>query len=196
MFFVYAGNFADAISVSSVAAIKGAPIIYLSTSGLLNEDTAEYLAELKEKDCVKNAYIIGGEGVISNDMMNSAVSALGIERAVRVAGSDRYRTCVAVNDVFRYLLTGDTLCVATGMNFPDALAGGVYAAKNRSPLLLINGNSSHTELCDEQRSYLSEKSMGLITVFGDVGVLPDGHITDIAKISVLPQTSPTDPEQS
>ncbi len=196
VFFVYAGNFADAISVSSVAAIKGAPIIYLSTSGLLNADTAEYLAELKEKDCVKNAYVIGGEGVISNDMMNSAVSALGIERAVRVAGSDRYRTCVAVNDVFRYLLTGDTLCVATGMNFPDALAGGVYAAKNRSPLLLINGTSSHTELCDEQRSYLSEKSMGLITVFGDVGVLPDGHITDIAKISVLPQTSPTDPKQS
>lgn len=187
VFFVYGQGFADALSVSSAAAIKGAPIIYLSASGWLNADTAAYLAGLKEKGCVKNAYVIGGEGVISDDMMQQALAALGLEHADRIAGSNRFSTCVSVNEYFKDILTGDGLCAATGMNFPDALAGGVYAAMNRSPLLLVNGRSAQAYLSDEQKDYLADKSMGKITVFGGVGALPDSHIATIAECSVQTQ---------
>ena len=76
------------------------------------------------------------------------------------------------------------LCVATGMDFPDALAGGVYAAINKAPLFLINGKLKTPKLTDEQKAYLKTKAAAKITVFGGVGVVPDNHIADIAKNSI------------
>ena len=184
VFFVYGNNFADALSVSTVAASKNAPIVYLTTNGSLHPDTAAYLAALKKAGSVKNAYVIGGEGVISDDMMNKAANALGLAKATRVAGKDRFKTCVAVNETFAGVLKGDMLCVATGMDFPDALAGGVYAAKNKAPLFLINGKAPTLNLNDEQKAYLKAKGASSITVFGGTGVVPDSHIQTVAAASV------------
>ncbi|MBP1537825.1 MAG: cell wall-binding repeat-containing protein [Ruminococcus sp.] len=184
VFFVYGQNYADALSVSTVAALKKAPIIYLTTSGELNADTAKYLAQLKKTGSVKNAYVIGGTSVISDDMADKAAKALGLEKATRVAGADRFSTCVAVNEKFADVLDGDMLCVATGMDFPDALAGGVYAALNNAPLFLINGKLKTSNLNDKQKAYLIEKKPSSITAFGGTSVVPDDHIADIAKNSI------------
>ncbi|MCR5478263.1 MAG: leucine-rich repeat protein, partial [Ruminococcus sp.] len=129
VFFVYYNGFADALSVSAAAAVKGAPIVYLTTNGALNPDTAAYIADLKKAGSVKNAYVIGGTGVISDDMMKKAGNALGVA-PTRLFGANRFETCIAVNEKFAGVLNGNMLCVATGMDFPDALAGGVYAAIN------------------------------------------------------------------
>ncbi len=182
VFFVYYNGFADALSASTVAARKTAPIIYLTTNGEIDADTAKYLKSIKGS--VKNAYVIGGEGVISNDMATKAAKALGLFKATRVAGADRFATCVEVNKQFAGDLNGDMICVATGMNFPDALAGGVYAAKNSAPLFLINGNSKTPNLNDAQKAYLKGKNAANITAFGGEGVVPDSHIADIAKNSI------------
>ena len=182
VFFVYYNGFADALSASTVAARKTAPIIYLTTNGEIDADTAKYLKSIKGS--VKNAYVIGGEGVISNDMATKAAKALGLSKATRVAGADRFATCVEVNKQFAGDLNGDMICVATGMNFPDALAGGVYAAKNSAPLFLINGNSKTPNLNDAQKAYLKGKNAANITAFGGEGVVPDSHIADIAKNSI------------
>ncbi|MBQ2581100.1 MAG: cell wall-binding repeat-containing protein, partial [Ruminococcus sp.] len=184
VFFVYYNGFADTLSVSTAAAIKNAPLIYLTTDGELSADTAAYLAKLKAKGCVKNAYVIGGDGVISDDMMNKAAKALGLEKASRIAGKDRFATCTAVNKAFADVLDGDMLCVATGMDFPDALAGGVYAAINKAPLFLINGKLTSPSLTDEQKAYLKSKNAKSITVFGGSGVVADGYISLITESSV------------
>ncbi|MBQ2581576.1 MAG: cell wall-binding repeat-containing protein, partial [Ruminococcus sp.] len=183
VFFVYAFNSADALSVSPIAASKNAPIIYLTTNGDLHPDTAAYLAKLKKAGSVKNAYVIGGDGVISNDMMKKAGNALGVTPK-RVFGANRFETCVAVNEKFADVLDGDMLCVATGMDFPDALAGGVYAALNKAPLFLINGKAKTPNLNDAQKAYLKRKNAATITIFGGEGVVPDSHIADIAKNSI------------
>ena len=184
VFFVYYNGFADALSVSAAAAVKGAPIVYLTTNGALNADTAAYLADLKKAGSVKNAYVIGGTSVISDDMATKAANALGLAKATRVAGADRFETCVAVNEKFADVLGGDMLCVATGMDFPDALAGGVYAANNNAPLFLINGKLKTSNLNDKQKAYLIEKKPSSITAFGGTSVVPDDHIEDIAKNSI------------
>ena len=168
IFFVYAQNYADALSVSSPAAIKGAPVVYLTTDGELNADTAAYLAELKEEECVKNAYVIGGEGVISDDMMNKAAQALGLEKAERIAGNNRYQTCIAVNEKFKDVLTSDTVCIATGKDFPDALAGGVFAALYKAPLVLVAD-----KLTEEQTQYIGAKKAMRFITFGGKSVVPD-----------------------
>ena len=184
VFFVYGNNFADALSVSTVAASKNAPIVYLTTNGSLHPDTAAYLATLKKAGSVKNAYVIGGTSVISDDMATKAANALGLTKATRVAGEDRFATCTAVNDTFKTSFTGNELCIATGMDFPDALAGGVYAAKNKAPLFLINGKAEKPALTDKQKAYLKAKGASSITVFGGTSVVPDIYIEKIAEYSV------------
>ncbi|MCR5480805.1 MAG: leucine-rich repeat protein [Ruminococcus sp.] len=181
VFFVYGFNYADALSVSTAAAQKNAPVIYLTTNGELNADTAAYLAELKENNCVKNAYVIGGDKVISDDMMNKAAAALGLSKATRIAGADRFETCVEVNKTFKAFLTGNKLCIATGMDFPDALAGGVYAAKNRSPLFLVNGKAKTPALNDAQKAYLKSVKIDSYAVFGGTGAVADKHIESIVR---------------
>ena len=125
---------------------------------------------------MKNAYVIGGEGVISNDMMKKAASALGLSKAVRVAGANRYSTCVEINKKFASVLTGKSICAATGLNFPDALAGGVFAAKNKMPLFLADNT-----LSDEQSGYLKNKKASKLYVFGGSGAVPNKLIQSISK---------------
>ena len=180
VFFVYGLNYADALSVSTVAALKNAPIVYLTTDGVLDKDTKEYLEELKAKKCVKNAYVIGGEGVISNAMVSKAASALG-KTPVRIAGADRYSTCVKVNTEFKDIFSKYKMYVATGTDFPDALAGGPCAARYKAPLFLVNGRSAKPELNADQLSYLKTRKPTYITVFGGEGAVPLSHFENIAK---------------
>lgn len=189
IFFVYAFNSADALSVSAVAAVKGSPVIYLKTKGELDDATAAYLKSVKGK--VKNAYVIGGTGVITDEMMKKAGDALGIAPQ-RVAGKNRFETCVEVNNTFKDVLDGNTVCVATGMDFPDALAGGVFAALNHAPLFLINGKAATLTLSNTQKSYLNDKSPRKLYVFGGTGAVPNSHIQKVAS-AYVPKPDP-DPE--
>ena len=184
VFFVYAFTFADALSASTAAAVKGAPIIYLKTIGEIDNATKSYLGTVKGK--VKTAYVIGGSGVISNEMKSSAASVLGLTSPAsvqRIAGTDRYETCVAVNSTFNGVLTGNSFCIATGQDFPDALAGGVYAAQNKAPLFLVNGKEKTLRLSDAQATFLKSKKTDSFYVFGGVGVVPDEHIQVLSKAS-------------
>lgn len=174
IFFVYGGNYADALSIGPIAALKYAPIVYLPTDGKIDNDTAAYLSFLKGR--VQNAYVIGGKGVISDAMMNKAASALGMKGITRVAGKDRYKTCIEVNKEFSGSFAGDSICAATGTNFPDALAGGVYAAKISSPLLLVSN-----KLNNEQITYLRTKPYEMLYVFGGISVVPTDTVYDIVK---------------
>ena len=176
IFFVYGLDYADALSVSSVAAIRKAPVIYLNKDGQMNAETAQYLESLKELECVKNAYVIGGSGVISDDMMQKAATALGIEQIDRISGANRYETCVAVNEKFADDLTGDMICAATGKDFPDALAGGVYAALNKAPMLLVSDS-----LNQAQKQFIKAKSAGSVTVFGGTGAVSDEAAKQIVE---------------
>ena len=181
IFFATDSAFADALSASPVAAIKNAPIMYLKNTGSIDKATADYLKSVKDK--VKNAYIIGGDGVISDVMMKNVATALGLtvnKTVVRVAGKNRYETCTAVNNKFKSVLTGDGICVAKGLDFPDALAGGVYAAATRQALFLADGK----KLQDCQNTYLKGKNASKITVFGGTGAVDDELVKLITTASV------------
>lgn len=181
VFFVYAFNSADALSVSAVAAVKGAPVIYLNTNGDIDDATAAYLKSIKGS--VKNAYVVGGSGVISDEMMMLAGDMLGVI-PTRVFGKNRFETCIAVNNTFKDTLDGESVCVATGMDFPDALAGGVFAAINRAPLFLVNGKEQTLNLSATQKSYLKTKSPQKIYVFGGTGAVSDSHVKTVATSCV------------
>ncbi|MBQ2581389.1 MAG: cell wall-binding repeat-containing protein, partial [Ruminococcus sp.] len=178
VFFVYYNDFPDALSASTVAAIKNAPIIYLTTKGDIHPDTAAYLEKLKKAGSVKNAYIIGGTGVIDDNMKDKVGTALGVTPK-RLAGANRYETCVEVNKYFKNSLSGTSLCLATGADYPDALAGGVFAAIQKAPLFLVNGKVKNLTLSDKQKAYLKTRTTKKIFTLGGKSVVPDSHVRTI-----------------
>lgn len=177
IFFVYGLNYADALSVGSVAAVRNAPIIYLKTSGEIDAKTAAYIKSVK--GTVKKAYVIGDTGVISDSMMQSAANMLGLKNndtMIRVFGKNRYETCIAVNRQFASDLNKYGICIAKGLDFPDALAGGVFAANNKVPLFLADNT-----LSDSQKKYLKSKYVDYIYIFGGKGAVPDNIVYETAK---------------
>ena len=177
VFFVYGFNFADALSVGAAAGKMGAPIIYLCTDGTIDKATAAYLSDLKKQGCVSNAYVIGGEKVISKDMMNKAGSALGVTPK-RISGANRYETCINVNKTFANLFKRKGVFIAKGLDFPDALAGGVLAASLEAPILLADKALQST-----QKEYLKSKKPNLFYVLGGTNAVPDKLVNEVAAAS-------------
>ena len=179
LYFVYYNGFADALSVSSVAGVQGAPVLYVTTKGDLDDATKQYINSVKSS--VKNVYVIGGTGVISDAMCKSIKAATG-KTPERVAGANRYETCVQVNTKFADTVSAKTLCVATGFDFPDALAGGVFAAMNNAPLFLVNGKDKKANLSDSQTNYIKQKGAAKLYVIGGTGAVPEAFPDKIKKI--------------
>lgn len=160
IFICYSMNYADTLSAGSVAAIKDAPILYMDTPGYLDGATKYYLDSVKSS--IKNIYIIGGTGVIGSQAEKTLAEYGTVKR---LAGANRYETCLEVNKYFAGVLTGKSVCVTTGQNFPDALAGGVLAAKNKAPVVIADG-----VLTASQKSYLAGRAPSQLYTFGGAGI--------------------------
>ncbi len=171
VFVVFYNNYPDALAVSNVAALRTAPILYIQGSGVLDQATEDYLKELTEKKPLRNIYILAGPAVIDS----RAETSLGKYGAVtRIYGHDRYETCTRINESFALNLYGDALCLACGTNYPDALAGSVFAAKLHAPLMLAG-----KALTDGQKTYVKNKFPASIYAFGGTGALSDKVLNEV-----------------
>ena len=175
-------NFADALSASPVAAIKGAPILYVDPKAALNATTKNFLASIKKS--VKNVYIVGGVNAVSKNVEKAILNTIGKKSATRFAGNNRYETCVKINNAFAKNLTGKSVCIAKGYNFPDALAGGVLAAKNKAPLFLADKLDAKATISKTQSSYLKSKNPNKLYIFGGETAVPKALVKTIAKACV------------
>ena len=115
---------ADAMSVSSVAAKYGAPIL------LTNGKTS-----IHTKKANVNYYVIGGRAVISNDLADRY-------NADRISGVDRYSTNRKIIDEFYY--DSKKIYFAKGDTLVDALTASTLA-KNDG-IVLVSEKSNHTKL--------------------------------------------------
>ncbi|HET9878939.1 MAG TPA: cell wall-binding repeat-containing protein [Candidatus Limnocylindria bacterium] len=79
----------------------------------------------------------------------------------RLAGADRYATAAAISRA-RFAAGPDVAYVATGTNFPDALAGAAAAGAREAPVLLVRPN----ELPAATRTELARLRPGSIVVLG------------------------------
>ncbi|TGE40182.1 cell wall-binding protein [Desulfosporosinus fructosivorans] len=157
----YGDNYPDALSISSIAAEMQYPILLVQKDGL-SDVVKNKIAEIKPT----KVYIIGGDGVISATVESQVtqITSLGKTNIVRIAGADRYETSLAVVKYFD--LSGQSVCIATGNNFPDALAGSVYAANHNAPIILADGS-----LSDQVMTYLKDKKLIGATLCGGEAVV-------------------------
>lgn len=154
-------NYPDALAVSSVAAQNQFPILLVQKEGIA-EAVSQELAALKPG----KIYIIGLEGAISPAVKSQAakITGLAAENIVRIGGIDRYATSLAIAEYFN--LGSRTLCLATGNNFPDALAGSVYAAGSKAPIILTDSS-----LSAQTADYVESRKPSETTIFGGAAVV-------------------------
>lgn len=159
-------GYADSLSISPISAMYAYPIIYANPNTGLSDEALEYLAE------TENIIIIGGPGAVS-EYTESQLEGKNIKR---IAGMDRYLTSYKIAEEYKDSF-GDDVMIATGKNFPDALAGGVLAAKYKTPLLLTQENG----LIDEMKAYVEEKGSQNVYVLGGDGVVPSLVAAELYK---------------
>lgn len=132
-------NYPDAVAVSAIAAApKTAGPVLLTAPGSLSPAAQSAIAKLRPSKVV----IVGGTSAVSartQQMIASTVKSASGGSAVRIAGSDRFETAAAIAK--SAYSTASTVYIATGMAFPDALAGGPVAAQRSAPMLLVTSGS-------------------------------------------------------
>lgn len=123
-------DFPDGVASGPVAAALGGPVLLSARSSL----STAMRTELKRL-APQRLVLAGGTGALSTTVESSAESATG-RQAERAAGADRYATSAALAGVLVSTGKAGGAFVATGTAFPDALVGGVAAARKHAPILL------------------------------------------------------------
>lgn len=137
----------DALSGATLASAAKGPLL-LSRGNALSPETAVELKRLG----VRRVYILGGEGVLSRAVFDSARRIAG--EAVRIAGADRYETSAEVAHEAVKLWGGAvqrSALMVSGESFYDALAAAPVACAQRWPLLLTRKSTVPKAIGDALR---------------------------------------------
>ena len=100
--------------------------------------------------------------------------------ALRISGDTRYSTSTHIADYYKERINKgaklSAVVVATGENFPDALAGSYLANKHNAPIIMINKGCASTVV-----SYVKENLSdgGTVYVLGGTGAVPDSWLGDL-----------------
>ncbi|WP_135449361.1 cell wall-binding repeat-containing protein [Planococcus citreus] len=144
-------QYADALTAAPLADQEDAPVL-LTRSGSLPSAVAEEIERLG----ATKAIVLGGSLAVSDDVADQ-LGDLGLE-VDRVGGKTRYDTAVAIADE---LVTDATdAVVVSGMDFPDALSAGSYAAVNDKPILLTRPDSVPAVIEAELEEYETTTVIG------------------------------------
>ncbi|MBN2848424.1 MAG: cell wall-binding repeat-containing protein [Coriobacteriia bacterium] len=175
-FFARGDNFPDALAVGPVAATAMSPIILVKTN-----EVPAVVATAVDNLNLTSGVIVGGSDVVS-DGVKTTLRTLMIANGgddhdpliiERWSGPDRYATAISVieHGLEARWIDLDTVGIATGLNFPDALGGGAALGCYGSPLLLTRA----TSVPDSVTTFLvvHEYEIGRIDVFGGADVVSD-----------------------
>jgi putative cell wall-binding protein len=125
-------KFPDALSAAAAAGKNAAPVA-LVNGGLPAADQATIgtLTRLRPPALT----IAGSELSVSAGIQNS-LTVPGGPAVTRIGGVDRYETSLLLNKA-AFPRGAKTVFLATGENFPDALAGAAAAGRTQSPLFAV-----------------------------------------------------------
>jgi hypothetical protein len=135
-------NYPDGLAASSLAGAANAPVLLTQTNSL-PAVTASALASLQPT----TVHIVGGTAAVSAGV-RAQLTGLGYTLN-EIGGPTRYETAALISQFMRTTVAPvgtfggqRTAIIATGLNWPDALAGGAPAAAGNHPILLT-GNTLH-----------------------------------------------------
>lgn len=145
-FIATGANFPDALSASAAAGANRMPVILVNGSAsTVDSSTVEVFAERPW------AYltIAGGPAAVSTSLQASLATLSSTNTVDRLQGVDRYTTAIAINEVFFATPVTQTVYLAVGTGYADALSGAAYAGYDTSPLYVVPGNCVPQGVLDE-----------------------------------------------
>ncbi|WML41247.1 cell wall-binding repeat-containing protein [Neobacillus sp. OS1-2] len=155
-------NYPDAISVAPYAAKNGLPILLTETDGI-PQATMEALKN------VTDTILIGGNAAISEKVAST------VKNPQRIGGETRFETSLKIATELDQVK--DSVFVATGRNFADALAGSVLAAKEDAPILLTEVNELPAGVAD----VATDKN---VTILGGTSAVSQNAIKPLVRYSL------------
>ena len=178
-------NWPDGLPAASLAGVVGGPVL-LTDPDELSASTGLVLGQIVTAlpGMATTVYIVGGTAAVSADV-EQVIIDLGYQ-VDRVAGADRYATAVAVARKVAHLGSygsfdgGKMVFLASGLNFPDALAVGPIAHSNLNPVLLVGDTLSTavTDLLDDDVIDIQQ-----VVVLGGIAAVAAAHVTTVQGIS-------------
>ncbi len=131
-------GFADALSAAPAAAHDSAPLL-LTTQATLPAVVQSELVRLAPSTII----VVGGEAAVSAAVVSQLQGLSFTPTVTRIFGADRYATSRAIAE--NTWASATTAYIATGTNFPDALAAGPAAAHFDGPVVLVPGTAASVD---------------------------------------------------
>ena len=129
------GNYPDALTATVLAHVLDAPIL-LNNTRYLEDDVAREIVRLGATEVI----IVGGHKSISENV-KSQLAKFDQNKVQRIWGRDRYVTSSELAyEIERLTGKVNKAIIASGENFPDALATAPLGSKEIAPILLVTRN--------------------------------------------------------
>ena len=129
------GNYPDALTATVLAHVLDAPIL-LNNTRYLEDDVAREIVRLGASEVI----IVGGHKSISENV-KSQLAKYDANKVQRIWGRDRYVTSSELAyEIDRLTGKVNKAIIASGENFPDALATAPLGSKEIAPILLVTRN--------------------------------------------------------
>ncbi|MBM6774801.1 cell wall-binding repeat-containing protein [Olsenella profusa] len=180
-------GYADSICSSGLAGALGCPII-LTDPLSLQSTTENALRQLG----VKHIVLLGGESAVSPQVESQLTELVGSDGSVeRLWGEDRYGTQMAVYEYgLRHdLWTGDTIIVANGTGFADALSASPLSYKLKAPVFFVDKTLSFPE---DQRIALGQSGKSSFIAVGGTAVMPESVTTLLSEFGSVKRLGGSD----
>jgi len=177
-FFTRGDNFPDALAVGPVAGGACAPILLVQPTALPSS-----VRSAIDVLNINAGTVLGDTNSVSTSTKDAIDAALaangGWFPTGRLGGANRYETArmIANYGIASGWVDLDTIGVAVGTKFPDALGGGAALGYYGSPLVLTAG----TTVSPATNSFLAEHryEIGRLDVFGDASSVSDSVMATI-----------------
>lgn len=146
-------GYQDALSASSFAYAKKAPIFLANDAGMLDRST---LACIRSKN-FKRVVLIGGESVLTPELVQQ-LNQSGVKNVQRIAGETAYDTSALFAQwALNHGMRANNMAIATGYGYEDALVGAALCGKKGSVMVLADdSNTTAVDLIvDAQKNKIS-----------------------------------------
>ncbi|MFE4951728.1 cell wall-binding repeat-containing protein [Leifsonia sp. NPDC056665] len=167
-------GFADALAAGPAAAAAGGPLL-LASADQLGDATSAELTRLHPSRVV----LAGGAAALGPAVAQQVARLLPSATIEREAGPDRYATAAAIDSAA--FPSADTVYVATGTGFPDALSASAAAGSGHDPVLLVDGRDNTVDPAG--RALLTRLHPNHIVVVGGPAAVSDALLADLGTIA-------------
>jgi len=176
-------DFPDALAGNYLAGQLQAPIL-LTPGSVLDPAFPTVLSALTALNAT-HVYILGGTAAVGSDVETALAAKYTV---VRIAGNTRFDTMQLIDTQPGYVPNNGTsgartAIIATGDNFPDALAGGPLAWAEKFPLILTDGTQA--TLSPEAVTVIQTLGITHFLVLGGPQTINPAQLTLLASLGVV-----------